>query len=163
MKWYSIGLLALLLACRSYAGGAITEAIESGLKAASRNSAQDARLLALGVKDTKFALQKSEVDKLWKRLQEDAKQLKASDPTYHAPWEPAAKRVDWQARDVILKAQKPLSVVQIACKLNETSRNVEIMLNRDQGNMRKVFFKMSDGTYWVSSSKLPSRTLFDRR
>ena len=89
------------------------------------------------------------------KLQAKASALKEKNPTYNPPWTPAANRFDWQARDTILRANKPLTVAELATRMFSTPAQVENMLLKDQSNSRKVFFKLGDGRWWVSSSKIP--------
>jgi len=68
---------------------------------------------------------------------------------------PLAVKIGWQARNVIILAQKPLTVNELAIKLRIPLKDAKQMVAKDQANKRKVFFVMGDGSIWVSSLKLP--------
>jgi hypothetical protein len=124
-------------------------ALSQASRAAAKQAPTDLEAL-----DT-AALQRAKIQSDFDKLQQRAATLKQADKTYYAPWEPAAKRVDWQARDAILKANKPLSANEIAKALKIKPQEVATLLLKDQTNTRKVLFILSDGKVWVSSSKLP--------
>jgi hypothetical protein len=148
MKKVFIILLALVLSWQSYAG----------INAAETEGIYVLILKALS-KDKNPEAQKVVIAKSFQLLESKANDLKLGNPKYFAPWEPAAKRVDWQARDYILSANKPLTINELAKGLGMKPKDVQGMIDKDQANKnRKVFFKMTgmdDGKIWVSSAKMP--------